>query len=129
MSWDWRHRLGFTVSGAFAFSSMKLYWPGFQIRLPDSPLITPDGRAAIKPLCASLKSDVSLNGNLFRSTAFTCFVESVASLRASWPCATATETTELATSAGSMARDNAFLITSFPLLVWKLSLKKREDFL
>ncbi|MGY2987244.1 hypothetical protein [Bradyrhizobium sp. USDA 4508] len=82
ISRDCRHRLGLTVSGAVA-SLMKPYCCGFQIALPVLPLIASEGSAAMKPLFAASKSEVSLNGSCFSKTEFACLVASAAPLRKS----------------------------------------------
>src|SRR5262245_49644211 len=87
MSWDWRHRLGLTVSGAAMPSLMKPYLAGSQIGLPLAPVSTFCGSGAMKPLWAASNEVLSLNGNSCRSLALAALVASVAGLGCSWELA------------------------------------------
>ncbi|MNP74176.1 hypothetical protein D3C76_1710120 [compost metagenome] len=66
------------MSGASAPSLIKEYFAGSQITLPDAPLMTVDGRGAMKPLCASSKDVLSLNGSSLSSALLAVLVASEA---------------------------------------------------
>jgi hypothetical protein len=104
ISWDCRHRLGFTVSGAFDPSVMKAYFCGFQMVFPDWPLMISAGNGAISPLRALSKSDVSENGNCWKIASFAFRVAWVASLRWSWATAKPRSTVVLAEPARASVR-------------------------
>src|SRR5680860_548905 len=59
LSWAWRQRLGFTVSGLGAPCSMKSYLLTSQA-VPQAPSITPVGCCATRPLDARSKSAGSM---------------------------------------------------------------------
>ncbi|MNG20713.1 hypothetical protein D3C84_1049910 [compost metagenome] len=66
------------VSGATSPSLTNAYLAGSQITLPDLPLITSVGSGAMKPLWASSKDVLSLNGSSLSKALLAALVASVA---------------------------------------------------
>ncbi|MNL24728.1 hypothetical protein D3C87_1461760 [compost metagenome] len=77
---------------------MKEYFAGSQITLPDAPLMTVDGSGAMKPLCASWKDVLSLNGNSLSKALLAALVASEAGFAFSASAATAWVARAMATT-------------------------------